>query len=475
MAPSLFWFRRDLRLGDHPGLHEAVARGGADGVLPLFIIDEKVLGSSGPARVEFLISCLEALEQEMGSPLVVRVGEPVEVLREIVDETGVRDVVVSGDFAPSGIARDVVVEEALALKGVTLHRVSSPYAVDPGVVLSEKGLPLKVFTAFRRRWEIIGPHVVLDAPDVKWLRAPSTGDYETLRRLGGSRRPALFDDLLDGPPVSLPPGGERAALDRLGDFVDHDIDFYKERRDILSIQGTSGLSPYLRFGCIHPRTVLAASQGPGEGRTTFRSEIGWREFYGDVLFHNPLSANASLQPQMAEMEWDSGAVAKERFRQWALGQTGIPLVDAAMRQLKAEGLMHNRARMVAASFLVKHLHLDWRWGAKWFLWHLIDGDVASNQHGWQWAAGTGTDAAPFYRIFNPIAQAERFDTQGVYIHRWVPELAGIEAPGVLQPGGGVDLLHQANYPQPMIDLKQEREEALRRYSDARERFHAKQE
>ena len=175
---------------------------------------------------------------------------------------------------------------------------------------------------------------------------------------------------------------------------------------------------------------------------------------------------------MAGLEWDQGQDAEARFRQWAAGQTGIPLVDASMRQLLEEGWMHNRGRMLAASFLVKHLHLDWRWGARWFMWRLIDGDLASNQHGWQWTAGTGTDAAPFHRIFSPVAQAERFDPDGAYIHRYVPELRGIAAPGVLQPGGGVSLLDQSSYPPPMIDLKVERAEALRRAHEERERNRA---
>ena len=410
----------------------------------------------------------------MASPIVLRTGDPVTVLGELVKEMGITEVFVTGDSAPQGIRRDNAVREARERDGRTLTAVSTNYAVKTGTVLSEKEQPLKVFSAFRRRWETRGPQVVLGTPDVHWLQAPSTGTFEQMRLLAGSQRPTLFGDLPDGPPAVLPLAGEAAAQERLNVFTDEHLDQYKERRDLMAVDGTSGLSPYLRFGCIHPRTILAASEGLGEGRSTFRSEIAWREFYADVLFHHPESITTNLQPQLAALEWDSGPIAEERFRRWAAGETGIPLVDAANRQLLGEGLMHNRARMVSASFLVKHLHLDWRWGAAWFMWRLVDGDIASNQQGWQWTAGTGTDAAPFHRVFNPVAQAERFDPKAEYIHRWVPELAEIEAPGVLQPGGGVNLLQQADYPEPMIDLKEEREEALRRFAVARDLYRARQ-
>ncbi len=472
MAPSILWFRRDLRLGDHPALHEAIRRSGGEGVVPLFVVDETFLGPSGPTRVEFLIGCLEALSESMGVPLTLRSGDPATVVPALAKEIGARSVLVTGDFAPEGLARDARVASALQDQGAELISMSSPYAVEPGTVRSEKDLPLKVFSAYRRRWEVRGPHVVLGVPDVKWLEAPSDTEYEVMRRLGGTRRPLLFGDLPDGPPATLPQPGENAALAILEEFIDDRVDDYGEGRDILERNGTSGLGPYLRFGCIHPRTVLAAAQGAGGGRATFRSEICWREFYADVLFTAPHSVRDALQPQMAGLEWDGGERAEERFRCWARGETGIPLVDAAMRQLLKEGTMHNRARMVSASFLIKHLHLDWRWGARWFMWRLVDGDLASNQQGWQWTAGTGTDAAPFHRIFNPVAQAQRFDPNGAYIHRYVEELAGIPAPDVLQPGGGVGLLHQSSYPAPLVDLKAEREEALRRYAAARDAYRA---
>ena len=284
----------------------------------------------------------------------------------------------------------------------------------------------------------------------------------------GVRRPSLFGDLPDAPPAHLPAAGEAAAIALLDAFVDGPIDRYSHDRNLFAEPGTSRLSPHLRFGTIHPRTAVAAAARGGAGSATFISEIAWREFYADVLHHHPSSVREPLQAKMARLVVDTGDEAEERFRMWARGETGIPLVDASMRQLLAEGWMHNRGRMLTASFLIKHLHLDWRWGARWFMWRLIDGDLASNTHGWQWTAGTGTDAAPYYRIFSPVAQAERFDPDGAFVHAQLPELAGIDAPAVHQPGGGVDLLHPADYPPPMVDLKAERAEALRRLEETKD-------
>ncbi len=466
------WFRRDLRLSDHPALHEAVRRGGRDGVVPVFVVDDEFLAPAGPDRAAFVAASLEALSASMGEQIVLRRGDPSTVLVDLVRATGASSVVISADFAPKGRQRDARARSALAAIGVELIEVSSPYIVDPGVVVGESGAPLKVFTAFKRRWELVGPPVVLPIPDVIWLTHDSDVTTDELVAAAGSRRPALFGDLPDRATTPPPPAGEVVALDRLHTFIEQGVDAYREQRDQFAREGTSRLSPYFHVGSLHPRTAMNAASGAGKGRSTFISELCWREFYADVLFHHPSSVRTALQAPMAGLVWDEGEAAEARFRRWAAGQTGIPLVDASMRQLLEEGWMHNRGRMLAASFLVKHLHLDWRWGARWFMWRLIDGDLASNQHGWQWTAGTGTDAAPFHRIFSPVAQAERFDPDGAYIHRYVPELRGIAAPGVLQPGGGVSLLDQSSYPPPMIDLKVERVEALRRASEARERYRA---
>ena len=310
--------------------------------------------------------------------------------------------------------------------------------------------------------------MVLPVPDVSFVSVASSASVDDLVVRAGRRRPTLFGDLPDAPPEDLPAAGEAAAADLLERFCTDGLDGYSHDRNVFAMEGTSRLSPHLRFGTLHPRTAIAAAAGGGDGSATFLSEIAWREFYADVLHHHPASVREPLQAKMSRLEVDTGPEAEERFRTWARGETGIPLVDASMRQLLSEGWMHNRGRMLTASFLIKHLHLDWRWGARWFMWRLIDGDLASNTHGWQWTAGTGTDAAPYYRIFSPVAQAERFDPDGAFVHRYVPELDGIDAPAVLQPGGGVDLLHPADYPAPMVDLKAERAEALRRLEETKD-------
>ncbi|HEX8804863.1 MAG TPA: FAD-binding domain-containing protein, partial [Acidimicrobiales bacterium] len=271
------------------------------------------------------------------------------------------------------------------------------------------------------------------------------------------------------PPVDadLPPAGEAAAERAARRFVDGPLERYGDDRDRPDLDDTSRLSPYLKWGCIHPRQLLARL-GRGRSHGVFRTELCWRDFYADVLWHRPDTVRQAFVPSMRAMQVDTGPGTDEAFAAWAEGRTGYPIVDAGMRQLRAEGWMHNRVRMIVASFLVKDLHLDWTRGARWFMRHLVDGDVASNQHGWQWVAGTGTDAAPYFRIFNPTAQGERFDPDGDYVRRWVPELRSVPGRAVHQPWrlpGGVP----AGYPEPIVDHADERVEALRRYDRVRAR------
>jgi deoxyribodipyrimidine photo-lyase len=402
----------------------------------------------------------------MDGRLVVRRGQPSAVLGALAAEVGAATVFATADFAPYGRRRDAAVAEALGASGRTLRLVGSPYAVDPGTVTSAAGTPFRVFTPFRRAWEATGWPPARPVPaGLSWGHAPSDAEPADLEAGAGLAVPGTWADLPLAPAADLPEPGEPAAAARLAAFVADGVDGYAERRNLPGEEGTSRLSPYLRFGCLHPRQMLAAL-GPatGKGPGTFRSELAWREFYADVLFHLPHSARRTLQPALAQLAVDTGPAAEARFARWATGTTGYPLVDAAMRQLLAEGWVHNRARMVAASFLVKDLHLPWRWGARWFMYHLVDGDLASNQHGWQWTAGTGTDAAPFHRIFNPATQAERFDPDGAYVRRFVPEAAG-------EPGAGPSLFDAVGapaYPAPMVDHRVERAEALARFAEARE-------
>ncbi len=458
--PVIFWFRRDLRLADNPAL-SAAARTGA--VVALFVIDPELVAPVGPTRAAYVAASLSALNESIGGNLVIRVGDPRVVVPAVASALGARSVYVSGDWTPRSRERDRDVAAALGAAGRAFVTSDSPYVVEPGTVRQASGAPYRVYGAFRRVWETHLGAAPLAAPEVDWV--PLDGVTPAfLVELAARRRPRYFLDLPDEPASDAPPAGERAGDATLERFVAR-VDHYDEQRDQPDLDATSRLSPFLHVGALHPRTVLAAVDGPSAGRAAFRAEIGWREFYADVLSHRPDSAWRPLQSRFDALRVDRDAAAVERFQAWARGETGFALVDAGMRQLLREGWMHNRVRMVTASFLVKHLHVDWRWGASWFLWRLVDGDVASNQHGWQWVAGTGTDAAPFHRIFSPTRQAERFDPRGRYVRRYVPELAGVAQSDLARVD--VETLVASGYRAPMIDAGVERREALSRFAEIR--------
>jgi len=461
---SVLWFRRDLRLDDLPALR-AAAEAGPDGVVALFVADPALLGPAGPNRRRFLTAALTALDTELGGALVIRRGDPVRVVPEVAAAVGATVVTATTDFGPHGAVRDAAVARALSDDGRRLMTVGSNYAVAPGRVRTGSGTPFKVFTAYKRAWETTGWPSPYPAAAVQYRSLGSDKDAlpleSGLAAPGSHGLPDWWEGLPLGPAAVLPDAGPAAAWDRLERFVAGPLADYDRDRDLPATAGTSGLSPYLRFGCVHPRSVLALL-GSGAGAERMRTELAWREFYADVLWHRPDSARAPLLEFGARLRWDTDERARERFAAWATGTTGYPLVDAGMRQLLAEGWMHNRVRMVAASFLVKDLHLDWRLGARWFMWHLVDGDLASNQHGWQWVAGTGTDAAPFHRVLNPSRQQERFDPTGAYVGRYVREPA---APGHAttrraEPG-------KVPRSVVLVDHAAERHEALARFAEAR--------
>ena len=448
---AVMWFRRDLRLADNPALVEAVAS--HDRVVPLFVDDAHLREPAGANRRWFLAGCLEELHERTSGALVVRKDSPERAVRAVARQAGADAVYCTDDAGPYGTNRDEAVARALDQDGVELRPVGTPYAVAPGSLFTGSGTPFKVFTPFSRTWRRHGWDEPVDAPrGVRWA--------DGVRRDGLPERPTITAD--------LPTPGEAAARRRLATFLEGPVDRYADDRDRPALDGTSRLSPHLKWGCLHPRQALDRL-GRGRGPETFATELAWRDFYADVLLHHPDSARASLDPTMAGMELDTGARADERFAAWCEGRTGYPIVDAGMRQLLAIGWMHNRVRMIVASFLVKDLHLDWTRGARHFMEHLVDGDLASNQHGWQWVAGTGTDAAPYFRVFNPTAQSQRFDPDGDYIRRWVPELAGMEGKAIHAPhgpdgaGGG---LFGPDYPAPLVDHATERDEALRRWRAA---------
>ena len=448
---SVLWLRRDLRLRDHPALVSAHESSGAGGVLPVFVADPRLLGDS--RRADALVGALANLGEVYEGALVIRCGDPTEVLPALVREVGATSVHVSAETTPYGRRRDDRVRAALPV-GVPMVATGSPYAVTPGRVLKANGSPYRVYTPFARAWREHGWPRPADVPTgLRWHRGASS---DTVPAFDAGRGP-------DGAPSV----GEQQAHSRWHEFLERGIADYGAMRDRPDVDGTSGMSAQLRFGTIHPRTMLAdlaARSSIGIDVASFVDELCWREFYADVLWHEPESAWTDLRTDLAEMVYDDPD--QPVVTAWREGRTGYPFVDAGMRQLAREGWMHNRVRMVTASFLVKDLHVWWPHGARYFLSRLRDGDIASNTHGWQWVAGTGTDAAPYVRVFNPVLQGERFDPDGDYVRRYVPELAHVAGRAVHRPWdvpGG--LAH--GYPRRIVDHAAERLEALRRHDAAR--------
>jgi len=452
------WFRRDLRLGDNPALLAALERGGDDGVVPLFVLDPAVWEPSGAPRRRFLVGCLQALREATGGALLVRRGDPRVVVPAVARAAGAGSVHVARDVGPYGRRRDAAVREALAALpgeddgGVALVEDGTSYVIGPGRVVKEDGTPFQVFTPFSRAWRAHGIPAPAPTPTaVPWVR------------LDGP------DELPEAPPVAadLLEPGEDAARASWRTFRDERLDRYADERDRPDLDSTSRMSAYLHLGLVHPRTLVAdAAERGGAGADAYVRELCFRDFYADVLWHRPDSAREAYRPDLVDMEHDTGEQARERVRAWEEGRTGYPIVDAAMRQLLGQGWMHNRMRMLVASFYVKDLHQRWQPGARFFLQHLVDGDLASNNHGWQWVAGSGTDASPYFRVFNPVLQGKKFDPHGDYVRRWVPELRGVAGAGVHEPwalpGGVPD-----GYPERVVDHAAERQVALDRYQAVR--------
>lgn len=456
---ELLWFRRDLRLHDHPALAAAAEAG--DDVLALFVVDPALEHLAGTPRGDALRRTVLALDDALGGRLHVVHGAPHEVVPALARERGASRVHVTGDPGPYGSRRDARVADALGDAGAELVATGTGYAVSPGRLRNAEGEGYKVFSAFRRAWYAHGwPGPADTSADTARWREPGPGDRAGLDVLAGQQAPAGMD---------LPAVGEDAARQRWAEFLNEGLDGYATDRDRPDLDRTSRLGVHLKLGALHPRTLLAdlAALGPSDalderlrdGRDTYASELAWREFYADVLFHRPDTRTDSYDRRWTDFPWDSGPGADEAFEAWQEGRTGYPFVHAGMRQLRHEGWMHNRVRMVAASFLTKDLHVDWRRGARHFLDLLVDGDVASNQHGWQWTAGTGTDAAPYFRVFNPVTQGKRFDPEGDYVRRWVPELADVAGKAVHDPRDD----GHGGYPAPIVDHAEERRESLDRY------------
>lgn len=429
-TPTLLWFRRDLRLADLPALATAMDGRSQREVLACYVLDPRLTKSSGPRRLQFLYDSLRELRDALDGRLLVTRGRPEKRIPALAKAIGADTVHVSADFSPFGHRRDEAVREALG--DVTLEASGSPYLVSPGRLTKGDGTPYKVFTPYFRQWQEHG-----------W-RAPAKTGPSSAHWMDPADVPGGTDIPDPGTDLDLP-AGEQAASDRWAEFVDTNLSSYATDRDRPDLDATSRMSAYLHFGNIHPRTLAADLTGRGAGPQAYLRELAFRDFYAAVLAEWPDSAWWNWNRSFDAIETDEDAAAKKRYKAWQEGRTGYPIVDAGMRQLAATGFMHNRVRMIVASFLVKDLHLPWQWGARWFLEQLLDGDMASNQHGWQWAAGCGTDAAPYFRVFNPETQAKKFDPDGSYVRRWVPEY------------------DDGDYPQPIVEHRAERAEALRRY------------
>nr|WP_279588985.1 deoxyribodipyrimidine photo-lyase [Amycolatopsis granulosa] len=437
----MLWFRRDLRLADLPALASAGER--ASRVLALYVLDDALLKPAGEPRRAFLHGCLEALAGSLDGRLLVVHGDPVREVPRVARSIGAGSVHVSTDTGPYGRRRDRAV--AAALGEVDWVECGSPYAVTPGRLTKPDGQPYRVFSPFYRAWCRHGWPAPAPSSTVDWIEPGE---------------PFSLPPAPDPRPMSLPRPGEAAAHEIWRSFVESGLDGYAAGRDRPDRPATTRLSPYLRWGCLHPRTMLAdLGSRRGADAESLRSELAWREFYADVVYHRPETARQNYDRRFDRLEYDNG---QDAFDRWRTGRTGYPIVDAGMRQLLAEGWMHNRVRMIVASFLVKDLHLPWWLGARHFMHHLVDGDLASNQLNWQWVAGTGTDPAPFFRIFNPTTQGEKFDPDGDYVRRYVPELREIPGKAAHQPWRLPRL--PKGYPPPMVDHAHERKVALDRFN-----------
>jgi len=478
---ALVWLRRDLRLEDHAALHAAL--GSARQVWCAFVFDSSILDPlpRQDRRVEFIHTSLVELDgrlRQLGSALLVRHGDPVAEIPALARQLGVQTVHVARDYEPAAVARDAQVRGELAHAGVALHSHKDQVIFEAGEVLTANATPYSVFTPYRNAW-------------LKRLGAAQQAGRDPLLPLAVADRlaqhlapvpaalerglPSLSDlDFLPTPITTRLHPGESGGTALLSDFLDR-IDAYADARDFPAVKGPSYLSVHLRFGTVSVRELVRQahrrSEAGSRGAQVWLSELIWREFYQQLLHHHPRVVTHAFRPEYERIHWEHGAKADAHFAAWCEGRTGYPIVDAGMRQLRQTGYMHNRLRMIVASFLTKDLGLDWRRGEAWFAEQLNDFDLAANNGGWQWAASTGCDAQPWFRIFNPVSQSRKFDPDGRFIRRYVPELAGLDnaslhapwqAPEIALASAGVTL--GATYPLPIVDHAVARERTLQRYA-----------
>lgn len=470
VALTIVWFRQDLRLQDNPALLAAVSRGA---VLPVYILDDAGEGrwaSGGASRwwLHHSLAALDATLHARGSGLRLMRGESGAVLRELAGRVGADAVYWNRRYEPAAIARDAAIKAGLGAAGVEAKSFAGSVLFEPHTVANKTGGPFQVFTPFWRHCLTLEVAEPVKLPAGAIAGPAETPGALTLAEFG--LRPTIPWDAAFR--TAWDPG-EAGAMKRLKQFLAGAVERYADERNRPDRDGTSALSPHLHFGEISPRQIWSAVRAlgrgtgvfpPSRGAQVFLSEVGWREFAYHLLYHFPHTPEAPLREEFARFPWRSDAAQR---RAWQRGQTGFPIVDAGMRQLWATGWMHNRVRMIVASFLVKHLRLPWQDGAAWFWDTLVDADLAANTLGWQWTAGCGADAAPYFRIFNPILQGAKFDPNGDYVRRWVPELAKVpaefihapwEAPPLELSAAGVVL--GRNYPEPIVDHGEARAAAL---------------
>ena len=460
----LHWHRRDLRAADNRGL----ARAAEDTAVPVFVFDPTVLQHGASPRVTFLLDALDSLRaayRERGSDLVVAHGNPVEVIPKLAAEYDADLVTWNRDYSGLARRRDDAVRDALDGAGLDYETVHDAVHHEPGSITTNAGDPYAVFTYFSKKWH--------DRPKADPFEAP---DEDALADVDGDPLPTLADLDFAEPEADIPDASTAAARDLLERFCAAPVHRYEERRDYPADDVTSRLSAHLTYGTVGVREVYqrvdraradATDEAARESVTEFLDQLAWREFYTQVLWANPEVVDSNYKEYEQDIEWRDDP---EALQAWKDGRTGYPIVDAGMRQLRAEAWMHNRLRMIVASFLTKDLLLDWREGYAWFRERLADHDTANNNGGWQWAASTGTDAQPYFRIFNPMTQGERYDPDAEYIREYVPELEGVPADAIhswheLDPA--TRETHAPDYPHPVVDHSEQREEALAMFERAR--------
>ncbi len=468
-APALMWFRQDLRLGDNPALSAAVASGRP--VVCVYVLDdvspgEWIMGGASRWWLHQSLTSLVANLAEKGAELILRLGDASEVIIDLADAIGAAEVHWNRCYEPFAVERDRAVKDRLKAAGVKAESHNGALLFEPWEIKTGAGDPYRVFTPFWRACRAQGlPTATLPTPtSIPASKAQIASDALHDWALQPTK-PDWAGGIRDAWTV-----GEASAHGRLTAFLQRHVCGYKTQRNLPGVHGTSRLSPHMHFGEISPRQVASrvldhmAEHGEEGGANTFLSEIGWREFSHSLLYHNPDFPNENFQAKFDNFPWTSDDTALDA---WQRGETGYPIVDAGMRELWTTGWMHNRVRMIVGSFLVKHLLIDWRQGERWFWDTLVDADLANNAAGWQWIAGSGADAAPYFRIFNPMTQGEKFDSDGAYVRRWISELAKLPTKHIHLPwtasatelrDAGVTL--GDNYPDPIVDHARARQRAL---------------